>query len=239
MSNGDDNDLTVPETGDDALAAEYVLGVLPFAERAAAAARVEVDPAFARRVAGWERRLSPFDDETAPVAPPPALKSALDRRLFGEAQKPAGWWRSLALWRPLAIASLAACALLAGMLANEIATRPPESVARLVVQLEAPDSPVKMLALFEPGSSAVRLSAVSGTPDSGRDFELWLIEGDNPPASLGVLPPSGAATLDIPESLQASFAAGATLAISVEPAGGSPTGQPTGPVVAAGQLRAI
>ncbi len=32
---------------------------------------------------------------------------------------------------------------------------------------------------------------------------------------------------------------GAVFAISVEPDGGSTTGQPTGPVVAAGDLRAI
>ena len=34
-------------------------------------------------------------------------------------------------------------------------------------------------------------------------------------------------------------ATGSTLAISIEPRGGSPTGQPTGPVVAAGTLERL
>jgi anti-sigma-K factor RskA len=40
-------------------------------------------------------------------------------------------------------------------------------------------------------------------------------------------------------ALQQKLAQGAVLAISVEPAGGSPTGQPTGPVVATGDLKSI
>jgi anti-sigma-K factor RskA len=38
----------------------------------------------------------------------------------------------------------------------------------------------------------------------------------------------------LPAILAAELRRGATLAVSVEPAGGSPTGLPTGPVIAAG-----
>jgi anti-sigma-K factor RskA len=40
-------------------------------------------------------------------------------------------------------------------------------------------------------------------------------------------------------SLQQQLEQGAVLAVSVEPPGGSPTGQPTGPVVATGDLKNI
>jgi anti-sigma-K factor RskA len=43
--------------GDDFLAAEFALGVLPGVELAALARRAEMDPAFARAVADWEERL--------------------------------------------------------------------------------------------------------------------------------------------------------------------------------------
>jgi anti-sigma-K factor RskA len=42
--------------------------------------------------------------------------------------------------------------------------------------------------------------------------------------------------LNLAAPMADQFAEGATLAISVEPAGGSPTGQPTGAVIAAGKL---
>jgi anti-sigma-K factor RskA len=68
-------------------------------------------------------------------------------------------------------------------------------------------------------------------------FELWMIPGANqPPRSLGLLAPSG--TLRIPLSdpqLEILKRSGA-LAVSLEPAGGSPTGLPTGPVLYQGAL---
>jgi anti-sigma-K factor RskA len=62
---------------------------------------------------------------------------------------------------------------------------------------------------------------------------LWLIAGGNAPVSLGVLPDSGIVALAFPVDLKDQLR-GATLAISDEPDGGSPTGQPTGAVLATG-----
>jgi anti-sigma-K factor RskA len=59
---------------------------------------------------------------------------------------------------------------------------------------------------------------------------LWFIAGDNPPVSLGVIP-AGGITLSLP-----SVTAGEVLAITVEPAGGSPTGKPTTAPIAVGKL---
>jgi anti-sigma-K factor RskA len=70
-------------------------------------------------------------------------------------------------------------------------------------------------------------------------LELWLIEGDAAPVSLGVLPEAPQARVPLDRALAARIAAGALLAISDEPEGGSPTGAPTGAVLAAGPVQEI
>ena len=63
--------------------------------------------------------------------------------------------------------------------------------------------------------------------DAAHAFELWAIAGGQP-RPLGLL----AAEPGRPLTVEASLlpAAGDTLAVSIEPAGGSPSGLPTGPV---------
>jgi anti-sigma-K factor RskA len=54
-----------------------------------------------------------------------------------------------------------------------------------------------------------------------------------------VIPAGSNVHLAVSADLRRKIDAGAVFAISLEPQGGSPTGQPTGPVVAAGDLRDI
>jgi anti-sigma-K factor RskA len=244
MSPQDDNDREL--TGDDALAAEYVLGVLDGGEREAAAGRIESDAAFARLVEAWEARFSPLSDAIEPVEPPAALKRAIDARLFGAnpADAPAraaatvGFWGSLALWRGVAIASLVA---LAFMIAQPWLIQPPADApaGRLVASLAPQESDVHYFVVYDARAGDIGLSHVTGERAADRDFELWVIEGDGPPASLGVIPGGSTVHVAVGEALRQRIEAGAVFAISLEPSGGSPTGQPTGPVVAAGDLRDI
>jgi anti-sigma-K factor RskA len=226
--------------GDDMLAAEYVLGVLPAPERQAIARRIESDPAFARLVDRWEVHLAPMATAYPPVEPPAALKATIDRRLFAGASsaetESGGLWTSLAFWRGLATAALAALAV---SIAIPYVRPPTGEPVRLVASLAAQGSDVQYLALFDPRQSAVALSHVSGERAAGRDFELWVIEGQNPPVSMGVIPSETTINITITPEIRAKLAAGAVLAVSIEPTGGSPTGQPTGPVVAAGDLKNI
>ena len=80
-----ESDHTGPERDDDALAAEYVLGVLSADERQAATQRIEQDPAFARLVHAWEGRLSPLAAGYAEVEAPASVKAGIERRLFSDA----------------------------------------------------------------------------------------------------------------------------------------------------------
>ena len=84
----------------------------------------------------------------------------------------------------------------------------------------------------------MRISVAGQPPAQGRDFELWLIQGDRAPISLGVMPHQGQAAMPIPEDLRI-LVANATLAITDEPAGGAPGGVATGPIVAQAEMRRI
>jgi anti-sigma-K factor RskA len=224
------------EAGDDLLAAEYVLGVLPADERARVSARIDAEPEFARLVERWEGHFEALAAGYAPVEPPASVKSAIDRRL-GTAPTateagPAGFWSSLALWRGLAFAALSGLVLAISVQLLD-PSPPPE---RYLASLSAEDSDVRYVLIYDPGGDHVRLRHLSGALESGRDFELWVIDSEGTPVSLGVIPAGPSQDLAVGAPLRPYLTGGTTLAISLEPAGGSPTGQPTGPVVSAGAL---
>ena len=87
------------------------------------------------------------------------------------------------------------------------------------------------------GRSGLVLRAVTtAAPPSDRAFELWAIAPGATPRSLGVISPNGELKLS---RLPADLRDGATLAISIEPIGGSPTKLPSGPVVYIGSVKAV
>ncbi len=75
--------------------------------------------------------------------------------------------------------------------------------------------------------------------DATRVPELWLIPADGKPRPLGLLSADRPVTIAIPAELRAQAIGDAVLAVSLEPPGGSPTGQPTGPVIASGKLTTL
>lgn len=227
----------IPEGGDDILAAEFVLGVLSASEQAELARRAEQDTAFGRLIAEWEERLSPVADGFAPADLSPAVKRALDLQLFGQAphsQAPArqGLWSSLALWRGLAGLATAAFLLAVALPGLRPAT-PPE---RLAASLTAQNSGVTYLVLYDSATDSVSLAHMTGDAVEGRDFQLWIARGSDAPVSLGVIPAGVSTRVEITDQIRALMTTAAHMAISLEPPGGSPTGQPTGPVLAVGDL---
>ncbi|EKF41172.1 anti-sigma K factor RskA [Nitratireductor indicus C115] len=238
--------MTVEEQNgrdDDLVAAEYVLGVLPAEERAQVSRRIDDDRAFARLVEEWEARLAPMAEGFAPVPPPETVKAALDERLFetAHAARKPGLWESLAFWRGAAVAALLGLVIVGGLALNGSGWRPGEQDSRLrfVASLTHDDSDVRYLAVYDDATRDVALSHVSGERPQGRDFELWAIEGDEPPISLGVIPSGASVHISLSGALGEALRRGAVFAITAEPLGGSPSGAPTGPVVAAGDLRDI
>lgn len=230
--------------GDDILAAEYVVGVLSAEERAATARRIDADAAFARLVDLWEARLAPLAGGYAEATVPPHVKHAIDRRLgiaVESRQRRGGrarFWSSLVLWRGLAgIAVLALAIVLAAPYLPD--RRAPAEQTMMVAALSARDSDVQYVAMLDKATGQLGLSHVSGDRAAGHDFELWMIEPDRSPVSMGVIPVGSSAHMALDAETMGKLSAGTVLAISLEPSGGSPTGSPTGPVVAAGDMRQI
>lgn len=231
---GTETQHDIPEEGDDdILAAEFVLGSLPAADQARLARRTEIDPEFARLVAEWEERLSPLAEGFRAEALPPAIKRALDMRLFGRATPPQpGFWSRLAVWRGIAGAATAAF-----LLALAVPALQPSSPAeRLAASLTAEGSGVTYLVVYDGATGSVSLAHMTGEPVEGRDFQLWVARGAEPPVSLGVIPAGVSTRVPVTEATRDLMTSAAHMAISLEPPGGSPTGQPTGPVLAVGDL---
>jgi anti-sigma-K factor RskA len=218
---------------DQLLAAEYVLGVLPHEERRAFEQRLASEAQLSRFVKEWEAQFAPFQEEIAPAEPPAATLRQIEERLFQTPASPTGWWNSLAFWRSLATASLAAAAVFAVFLS----TQPKDAGGELVAQLSG-ETDVRLVALYDRRTATLKLNRIAGNRVQGRELELWLIEGSNAPVSLGVLNADARDTITVPEALRKRLV-NATLAVSDEPPGGSPTGQPTGAVLATGPLTEI
>lgn len=226
---------TAPDFDDEreALAAEYVLGVLDGTERDRARRLLLSDREFASFVRAWDARLTPLADGVAPVPPPESvwtrIEIALDDAIRTPAVIPEPRREGARLWRG---ASLVFGALAAGM-ATFMVLRPPV-VRPVQAVLSASDAPVFVASVERDGAVLVRAVTAPVVP-AGHDLELWVLPaGADRPASLGVLPAVGK---QVPRGVVT--APGTQLLVSLEPRGGSPTGQPTGPVLFAGTLERL
>jgi len=221
-------------SGDDLLAAEVALGVLAETERADAAARIARDRVFARLVAQWEERLAPWAGEVAPVAPPTAVWDRIATVLPAETPTRAGIWDNIAFWRNLALASALAAACLAIVAYLGISGQP----TPLLATIEGRGTRA-FVATIDARRRTVTVIPAAYAADATRVPELWLIPADGKPRSMGLLPANRPVTLTVPAKLAKFTRRDAMLAVSLEPPGGSPTGQPTGPVIASGKLTSL
>ena len=149
-----------------------------------------------------------------------------------------GLWQSLAFWRGLAFgASALAVACLAALI--YVGTVAPPG-APLVAKLDAEGGQTGFVAAVSSGGGNLTIVPASLlSPQEQKAMELWLIPSGEKPHSLGLIDPSRPVTITVPKDLLAKVNSEAILAVSLEPPGGSPTGQPTGPVIANGKLAAL
>ena len=217
------DDPFTPAEDEDALAAEYVLGVQDAAARSDVERRIRSDAAFARRVTEWEHRLGGLNGGFAEV-PVPNLLPAIEARLFGKAAPlPARlWWPQWLLGAGLA-GALALVAL--------VILPPPAPEAPLVATLAAEGQALVYAARYDRAAGELIVTRTGGdAAEATKVHELWLIAGGAAPVSLGLIQ-----TAELRRALPA-LPPGAVLAISLEPTGGSPTGAPTGPVLVTGSV---
>jgi anti-sigma-K factor RskA len=220
----------------DLLAAEYALGTLSSRARARMRRAALADAAVAQAIADWERRLSGLADGVPGTAPPARVWTGIVSRLglAGNAASAEGsWWTRVAFWRAFALASFA------GLIALGIAqyNGAPAKGADIVVVMGGQDAKPVLVAASAPGESIMRVKAVTPIAIPGdRSLELWMVPGKGNPISMGLLNPNGTATLTLRAPAGTLLADMTALAVSLEPAGGSPTGRATGPILYSGPI---
>jgi len=174
------------------------------------------------------------------IEPPARVWQAIKVRLGIGQKVRSGFWENLSFWRVSSFASgLLALALIVMVVAPKPET--PVDAGRMVVVMNdlATNKPA-MTATWEPGQRGGRTLRIRVMGHAGMApntaWELWMLPGgDQKPVSLGLITTHETQIVKIPEALAAKLDAAHGLAMSVEPAGGSPTGLPTGPVLYAGE----
>lgn len=221
----------------DLLAAEYALGSLDAAERHALLA-AHPGPELPGRIAAWEVRLSPLAECVPATSPPPELWQRLVLATgIMPPSRPAARTRaaqavpsnSNALWKFATAASLFIAAII-GAYAFAPSSQPADPMMAALSPAGVPGASF-MVRVDSAGLATIYALGPPPANIDGRALQLWSVaEGATVPASLGLINAGGAARLRIRSS------AGTRLLVTLEPAGGSTTGKPTGPVVFAGRL---
>lgn len=236
------------------IAAEYALGILDADAMRAAEARAQSDPAFAAEALAWSERLSPLLDEIVPSPPSavvwPRIKAAVQSPLRlaetsdfpggaaqGSGAAVTGLTRSRDRWRWAAAGIAAAAAICLALLGAAVLRAPVPPPGLLVAELAAKGGASGVVAVYDPARRLVLLSLPGNAAPAGRSPELWLIDGSGRPVALGLGRPGETLTLTLTPALAQRVREREVFAVSIEPLGGSRTGQPTGPVVATGALR--
>lgn len=220
----------------DLLAAELALGLLDPAEHRAAVLRTSRDAAFAVAVARWEGLAAELTDDGR-AGPRPSLWAEISARLPANDGAPGrveSGQRNPWVWAT-ALATAAALAL--GAIALRPAA-PPVTVAAapeppLVTVLRSEDGGSVLVATFDRRSGRL-VTAPAGLNLAGHDAELWVIPPGGAPHSLGVISAAAPQWRGAPGGPVTDIAPGATLAVSLEPRGGSRTGKPTGAIALTG-----
>jgi anti-sigma-K factor RskA len=220
----------------DALCGEYLLGTLRGAARRRFERALRDEPRVAVRLSHWQGMFTPRYAKMIEAQPSGNIWKRLEREL-GLARYRTPWHRRVGFLRGWALAATATLALALGVQVLRPAPEVPPSVS--IARLAGKAEVSQVTALLSRDGRTLELRAARPVVASpAQSYELWLLPGGNAaPISIAVLG-SLDARFALPPALVGRLAAGAKLAVSVEPAGGSPTGAPTGPVILVGDITA-
>lgn len=224
----------------DELAGEYVLGTLSAARRREVEQRLLGNAELREAVLRWQERLQPLTALADPVEPSPALWRRIEVSI-GETTPaqaaplrrtvqavPGGWWNSVKLWRGLAGSGFAAAAVLAAVLVSRLDVVP--AAPQYLVVLVAPQDKAPGWVVQASGPKSLSLIPL-GQVDvpAEKSLQFWT-KGDNwnGPVSLGLVKPGQ--TIQIPLDKLPPLQPNQLFELTLEPANGSPTNRPTGPI---------
>lgn len=214
-----------------ALAADYAIGLMAAPARRRFEQLLLEDAALRAELAHWQESLASLT-ETLPEVPVPervwhGVTARIEpQELHVPEKRP--FWNWLRVTATLA--SIVVLVFLGSLYTHDDARYRATLLsadAQPALKVEAHDDYLQV----EP----LTLAAV----DPQRSLELWAIPADGKPISLGVIPAGGKGKVELSEAQKALIGKPIALAVSLEPKGGSPTGQPTGPVLYQGALAAL
>lgn len=214
-----------------ALAADYAIGLMSTAARRRFEQLLLDDAALRTELAQWQESLASLTD-AIPQQPVPehvwqGITARIEPQVLHLPEKHPFWnWLRV---------SVAACSIVVLVFLGSLYNRDDARYRATLLTADAqPALKVEAHADYlqvEP----LTLAAV----DADRSLELWAIPADGKPISLGVIPLGGKGKVELSEAQKALIGKPIALAVSLEPKGGSPTGQPTGPVLYQGALAAL
>lgn len=225
----------------DELASAYVLGTLSAERRRAVQARLPSDAALRAAVDGWEARLLPLTALVEPVEPSPALWTRIENAIAPVATPARApvkasawqtWWSSLGFWRAVAATGFVAASVVALLPSTGLFA---PAAPQYMVVLVAPNGTAPGWVVQTRGRDTLRLVPLgSTTVPEQRSLQFWTkADGWNAPVSLGLVQPGQ--PLEVKIDQLPPLVPNQLFEITLEPANGSPTGRPTGPILYIGR----
>ncbi|WP_166268785.1 anti-sigma factor [Marinobacter caseinilyticus] len=218
----------------ESLSAEYVLGSLKGPARRRFERWMMESYRVRQEVWFWEEKLSGLSGVVPPQQPPASIWSAIEQRLWPESnvvQMPSRTSRPGWLWPSWGLVATAAALVMAVLLVQQPTAERFPMLSGAIVQQDSTDP---LWLVSESGQeNRLRLrpvGAAAAAPD--KDYELWIVPEQGQPLSLGVIPVGdNTFQIELSDEVRAALDKSRTLAISLEPQGGSTTGAPTGPIL--------
>ncbi len=236
-----------------ASAGEFVLGTLSDHERTEFERAAADDQDLQAEVYAWQDRLLHLTARVTPQTPDAGLWPRIEilltpsRVLVTEipVEAPAravtppandALWQRLRRWQMVAGGALAAAVLLASILVMKTLVPPPETATRYLAVLQAPNDGATGWVVEVKSGNRVHLvpTGASPTVPAGKAVQFWTKAEDAAvPTSLGLIQP-GRRSEFVMTTLPA-VGERQLFELTLEPAGGSTIGKPTGPILFLGR----
>jgi anti-sigma-K factor RskA len=224
-----------------ATAGEYVAGLMSTEEQEAFERLIATDAEARRAVADWRTRLLVLDETAVPVAPSeglwPRIEAAVGVARPAVEAAGQGWfqrfWADVSALRFASLAGAAAALVLAVALVAQPFRAVPQPT--VVAVLNAPNTSEAGAIVEAYADGRIRVVPLRSIPvPAGRVLQVWTLwDRGVGPRSVGLMPvarQSDYQTSGMPRPVDQQL-----YEITLEPAGGSPTGRPTGPILYVGR----
>ncbi len=214
-----------------ALAADYAIGLMPSTARRRFEQLLLEDAALRAELAQWQESLASLT-EALPEQPVPervwhGITARIEPQVLHVPEKRQFWnWLRV---------TAAVCSLVIAVTLGVIYNR--DNARYSATLMTANAQPALKVEAHEDYLNVEPLTLAAIDP--GQSLELWAIAADGKPISLGLIPAGGKGKVELNDAQKALIGKPIALAVSLEPKGGSPTGQPTGPVLYQGALAAL